>query len=55
MQCPFAEQCWQLLHVFSPDEPLQYVLGFRTQLNVSFFMDLIILMRVGQFGWYTMT
>lgn len=46
LKCPFVQQCWQLLnlHIASLDDPLQMILAFKNQLNVPFYMDVIILM-----------
>jgi hypothetical protein len=43
--CPFAISCWNLLHLAIPAcEPFDVLQSFKTQLNVSFFMDVIIIM-----------
>lgn len=46
LQCPFSIQCWQILqlHIVSPQDPLQSLEILRIQLNVPFFMDIIIIM-----------
>jgi hypothetical protein len=55
LSCPFAISCWNLLHLTIPaGHPFQVLQSFKTQLNASFFMDVIII-RSGQFGWPEMT
>lgn len=46
LQCPFAQGCWNLLHVHLSDPSDLYgsVDDLRVQLNVPFFMKVIILM-----------
>jgi hypothetical protein len=42
---PFAQACWNLFHlVISPVEPLDVLVFFKHQLNVTFAMDVIIIM-----------
>lgn len=46
LQCPFAIQCWQMLHLqidflYNSIQSLQ---SFKVQLHVPFFMDVIILL-----------
>ena len=44
--CPFATQCWAWLNiqVDHNSDPFQNLLGFKEQLRVPFFMEVIILM-----------
>jgi hypothetical protein len=43
--CPFASNCWNLLQLTIPaGEPFQVLQSVKTRLNVSFFMDVIIIM-----------
>jgi hypothetical protein len=45
IDCPFAQACWNVLHLFiQPGDPLDILSSFRFQLNVVFFMDIIIIM-----------
>jgi hypothetical protein len=43
--CPFALECWNLIHIFIPlGAPCDVLYSFKDQLQVNFFMDIIILM-----------
>jgi uncharacterized protein YfaT (DUF1175 family) len=43
--CPFALNCWHLLQLAVPQgDPFDIILSYRSQLNVVFFMDIVILM-----------
>nr|TKW33516.1 hypothetical protein SEVIR_2G241600v2 [Setaria viridis] len=46
LQCPFAQECWIKLGLF-PDlqqDPFSIMASFKTQLQVPFFMEIIIIM-----------
>ncbi|KAF8667940.1 hypothetical protein HU200_052569 [Digitaria exilis] len=45
LQCPFVQSSWQILHlqISTPNDPYQTLIDLRAQLNVSFFMDVIVL------------
>ena len=44
--CPFAKSCWQSLHLQAPADlhPYKTLRSFKGQLQVPFFMEIIILM-----------
>jgi hypothetical protein len=43
--CPFDLECWNLIHLFiPPGAPYDVLHSFKAQLQVNFFMDIIILM-----------
>jgi hypothetical protein len=43
--CPFALECWNLIHIFiPPGAPYDILHSFKAQLQVNCFMDIIILM-----------
>ncbi|KAF8655447.1 hypothetical protein HU200_061195 [Digitaria exilis] len=44
--CAFVQSCWQLLnlHIGNFVDPMQMVSAFKSQLNMPFYMDVIILM-----------
>ena len=46
LNCPFAVQCWALINLDSSInlQPLQLLEFFRSRLQVSFFMEIIILL-----------
>lgn len=46
LECPFAIQCWDWinLHINHQLDPFQIFQSFKTQLHVSFFMEIIIVM-----------
>lgn len=46
LQCHLAQQCWNLLNIYVSDhhDPLASLESFKVQLNVPFFMDIIIIM-----------
>lgn len=46
LHCDFARECWDLLGLSVPQNqgPFQVIEFFREQLNVPFFMELIIIM-----------
>jgi hypothetical protein len=45
LDCTFARICWSSPNLnIPPGDPFDVLLSFRNQLNVSFFMDIIILM-----------
>jgi hypothetical protein len=44
LSCPFAQNYSSLIHLIIPLGPFEMLISFRNQLNVSFFMDIIILM-----------
>jgi hypothetical protein len=42
--CPFALDCWNLIHLLIPQGAPHYILlSLKSQLQVNFFMDIIIL------------
>jgi hypothetical protein len=45
LNCPFAISCWNLLNLTVPSgEPFDILLSFKVQLNLEFFMAIIIIM-----------
>jgi hypothetical protein len=46
LHCQFAKACWNLVGVQVPSlmDPLQVLESFKSQLKVSFFMEIIVLM-----------
>nr|TKW18691.1 hypothetical protein SEVIR_5G447800v2 [Setaria viridis] len=46
LKCPFAQECWINISLFAnlSDEPYTILSSFRTQIQVQFFMEIIILM-----------
>jgi hypothetical protein len=45
LMCPFALDCWHLLQLAVPQgDPFDILSSFRNQLNVVFFVDIMILM-----------
>jgi hypothetical protein len=46
LECPFAAQCWGAIniHIAQYPDPFEFLLSFRNQLGVPFFMEIIILM-----------
>lgn len=46
LDCPFAISCWSTLGLFilNPNDPFQTIASFRDQLNLPFFMEVIISM-----------
>nr|TKW25810.1 hypothetical protein SEVIR_3G143600v2 [Setaria viridis] len=46
LECPFAQECWIQLGLFSylQLEPFSILSNFKTQLQVPFFMKIIIIM-----------
>jgi hypothetical protein len=46
MECSFARNCWSLLGltIISQPDAYQRIQSLKTQLNVSFFMKVIVLM-----------
>jgi hypothetical protein len=45
LNCNFARSCWASLNLFIPlGDPFDVLVSFRQQLNLSFFMDVIIIM-----------
>nr|TKW01373.1 hypothetical protein SEVIR_8G175700v2 [Setaria viridis] len=46
LQCPFAQECWINISLFAnlTDEPYTILTSFKTQLQVPFFMEIIVLM-----------
>ena len=53
LNCPFAVQCWALINLDSSInlQPLQLLEFFRSRLQVSFFMEIIILLCWSIWGW----
>jgi hypothetical protein len=45
LMCSFALNCWNLIHLLIPfGAPSDILLSYKDQLQVNFFMDIIILM-----------
>jgi hypothetical protein len=45
LNCNFARSCWASLNLFIPHgDPFEVLVSFRQQLNLSFFMDVILIM-----------
>jgi len=46
LECPFAAQCWGAINIqiAQYSDPFEFLLSFRNQLGVPFFMEIIILM-----------
>lgn len=46
LQCPFAQQCWDILNlqIANPQDPISTPESFKIQLNLPFFMDIVIIM-----------
>nr|TKW03055.1 hypothetical protein SEVIR_7G039300v2 [Setaria viridis] len=46
LECPFAQECWINISLFAnlSDEPYNILYSFKIQLQVQFFMEIIILM-----------
>nr|TKW01980.1 hypothetical protein SEVIR_8G214200v2 [Setaria viridis] len=46
LECPFAQECWINISLFADltEEPYNILNSFRIQLQVNFFMEVIVLM-----------
>jgi hypothetical protein len=46
LECPFVAQCWGAINIQIAQypDPFEFLLSFRNQLGVPFFMEIIILM-----------